>query len=128
MGRVDDAVKVADLAASMAKTPDEQTAALALLANAQQYRDYQKQAKERQEAAEKARALCRHPARPQTGPTVRTPGSLPPHTVVLTKHSPRPELLPNRSVIEGTVKGSKCSGLSTLELALNSSTGRASAL
>ena len=56
MGRVDDAVKVADLAASMAKTPDEQAAALAVLAQAEQYRAYQKQMQERQEATEKARA------------------------------------------------------------------------
>lgn len=120
MGRVDDAVEVAQRAAATAQTPDEHTAALALLANAQEYRNDQKQAKVRQEAAEKARALA--PREAANGNSADA-GSLPPHTVVLTKHSPRPELLPSRSVIEGTVKGSKCSGLSTLELALNSSTG-----
>ncbi|HME01011.1 MAG TPA: DUF1570 domain-containing protein [Terriglobia bacterium] len=56
LGRVDDAVKVADRAASMAKTPDEQAAALAVLSNAQQYRNYQKEMKEQQEAAKKAQA------------------------------------------------------------------------
>ena len=56
MGRADDAVNVADRAASMAKTPDEQAAVLAVLSSAQQYRNYQKQAKEQKEAAEKAQA------------------------------------------------------------------------
>jgi tetratricopeptide (TPR) repeat protein len=120
MGRVADAVEVAERAATTAQTPDEHTAALAVLANAQEYRNDQKQAKVRQEAAEKARALA--PREAANGSNVDA-DSFPPNTVVLVKHSPRPELLPSRSVVEGTIKGSKCSGLSTLELALSSSTG-----
>jgi len=38
MGRADDAVKMADLAASMATTPEEQDATRAVLSEAEQFR------------------------------------------------------------------------------------------
>lgn len=54
MGRTDDAVKLANLAAAMAKTPEEQAEALATLASARQFQAYQKQVQEQQESFQKA--------------------------------------------------------------------------
>jgi Tfp pilus assembly protein PilF len=130
MGRVDDAVRVATLAASMAKTPQEQAAALAVLSNAQQFQNYQKQMKEQQEAAAKTRAQIAgsdegNPPvlRQRVEATTTGASSLPPNRVAPAEAPPRPELLTNRRVVEGTIRDSKCSGTSTLELTFSSSTG-----
>ena len=139
MGRVDDAIKVAEHAASMAKTPEEQTAALALLAHAQQHRDYEQRRKEQEEAAAKAGAeIAASQAReasqrgqsagptptPNEGDATSASANLPPRYVVVpAQHSPRPQLLPNARAVEGTIKDSKCSGASTLEITFTSPTG-----
>jgi len=53
MGQGDNAVRVAMLISTMAKTPEEQTAASEALANAQQFQESQKKAKEFEEAYKK---------------------------------------------------------------------------
>ena len=111
MGRVDDAIRVAGLAASMAKTTEEQSEALAFLSQAHQYRDYQKQMQERQEAAEKRRVEM----------AARGANPPPPDTVALPEHPPRPPLLPDRRVAEGTIADGRCSR-ATLEITFHSAT------
>jgi tetratricopeptide (TPR) repeat protein len=54
MGRGDDAVRAAKLAASMAKTPDEQAEAAEVLSLAEQYQENMKRVKEQEEAFKKA--------------------------------------------------------------------------
>jgi hypothetical protein len=136
MGRVDDAVRVADHTASMARTPDEQAAARAVLAETEQYRSYQNQLKERQDAKEKAQAevaavgMGSNQASDATKPPVlqhrdnaTTAGATSsPIDFVPPPHPPRPELLPSRQMAEGTVKDSNCIG-ATLEITLSSSHG-----
>jgi len=159
MGRGDDAVNVANFTAAMAKTVEEQAAALAVLSQAQQYQSYLKQVKERQEAAEKARAeyaarqasetnrrdqlsepaltsnetgAGNHQGSEESHPPVlrhrdeaSTPGSNPPsiEVGVSAEHPQRPQLLNNRQVVEGTIRDARCSGPSTLELTISSSSG-----
>ena len=159
MGRPDDAVKVAERAVAMARTPDEHAQALAALSNAQQYRNYQKQMKEQQNAAAKVQAEIdvsqageTRPNDKATSPVItsnevgtvdnqRSDGrgppvlrhrdeaatggssSSPPDKAGPGGYPQRPPVLPSRQVAEGTIKDSKCSGPSTLELTLSSSAG-----
>ena len=120
MGRVDDAIKVATRAADMAKTPDERAEAQTVLANAQQYRDFRKQMQEQQDtegtpATPPAEAAgSSSPAKPTSSPAKPTSSE---------EHSPRPTVLPERRVAQGTIVRSNCPAPSTLELILNSSAG-----
>jgi tetratricopeptide (TPR) repeat protein len=82
MDRVDDAVRVARLAASMAKTPEEKAQVQTILTSIQQYQDFQRQLKEREQAARKAQA----PADQQ----MSSPAA------VVSPHPERPELLATR--------------------------------
>jgi tetratricopeptide (TPR) repeat protein len=132
MGRVDDAIRVADRAASMAKTPGEQSAAMAVISNAQRHRDYLDQMKEHQEAAGRVRATtARTNPDPGSPPMLRhrddsTSASvdLPPGGIVVRPKPPeRPPLLPVSRVAEGTIKDIRCSGGITLEITFSSSAG-----
>jgi tetratricopeptide (TPR) repeat protein len=151
MGRIDDAVRVATAAAAMAKTPEEQAKALAVLSNAQQYQEFQKRVREREEALKKAHAEAlaaesSHPSQSEQagppgqeasapGPDAGPPqlrhrnealsGESPmiPANAALSAHPARPELLPIRQVAEGTIKDAKCSGGLTLEITFDSTTG-----
>lgn len=55
MGRTDDALRVATLAASMAKTPEESAEAQSTLNSVRQFQEYQRHMKEQEEAVKKAR-------------------------------------------------------------------------
>jgi hypothetical protein len=150
MGRGDDAVRVAKTAASMAKTPEEQTEALAALANAQQFQDYQKKVKEQKEAFRKAQSEAVGASQPsqseQPGPAIQAvsgsgqastePPKLahrdeavtgdklrPSPAVPLSVHAPRSEVLASRKVAEGTIEDAKCSYPTTLEITLDSTAG-----
>ena len=150
MGRGDDAVRVAKLAASMAKTPEEQAEALAALSNAQQYQEYEKKVKEQEEAFSKAQSEATTVGASQTSqseqpspasqggsgsgqpstepPKLRhrdevLPGDKPMMSAPVVVHAPRPELLASRKVAEGTISEAKCSGVSTLEITLDSTAG-----
>jgi len=152
MGRGDDAVRVAKIAASMAKTPEEQANALAALSSAQQYQDYQKKVKEQEEAfkkeeSEAAAVEASHAGHSEQAspagqavsgsgqastspPKLRRRDEAPPGdklmlspTDMLSVHPPRPELLAIRRVAEGTIEDAKCSGTSTLEITLGSTAG-----
>jgi hypothetical protein len=138
MGRGDDAVRVTEFAASMAKTPEEKAQASAALLNAQRYQEQQNAlSKAQSEAAARAANPTGPSERPGTTgqasaepPKLRnrdetlpgnqlTPSSAPPPSV----HVPRPELLASRWVAEGIVSEAKCSGASTLEITLKSKSG-----
>jgi hypothetical protein len=152
MGRGDDAVRVAKLAASMAKTPEEQADALAALSSAQQYEDFQKKLKEQEEAFRKAQSeaaavrasqasQAEQPARASQAVSGPSQASAEPPTLAhrdevvpgdkltlspaaaLSVHAPRPELLARRKVAEGTIEDAKCSRPTTLEITLHSTAG-----
>jgi tetratricopeptide (TPR) repeat protein len=152
MGRGDDAVRVAKIAASMARTPEEQADALVALSNAQQYQEQQKKVKEQEEAFRRAQSEAAAVEASQAGqseqaspasqavsgsgqastnpPTLRHRDEAPPGNrpmlspaLALSVHPPRPELLAIRKVAEGIIEEAKCSGASTLEITLNSTAG-----
>jgi len=152
MGRGDDAVRVAKIAASMAKTPEEQADALAALSNAQAYQEQQTKVKEHQEGLRKAQSEAAaveashsgqseqaSPARQAVSgsgqastnpPKLRHRDEAPPGEKLmlspaeaLSVHPPRPELLESRKLAEGTIEEAKCSGPSTLEITLASAVG-----
>jgi tetratricopeptide (TPR) repeat protein len=152
MGRGDDAVRVAKTTASMAKTPEEQADALAALANAQQYQDFQKKLKVQEEAFRKAQSEAAAVEASHAGqseqaspasqavsgsgqastnpPTLRHRDEVPPGNrpmlspaPALSVRPPRPELLTIRKVAEGIIEEAKCSGASTLEITLDSTAG-----
>ena len=56
MGRGEDAVRVAEIASGMAKTLEEKSEALTVLSNVHQFLEYQKRAKEQEEAFRKAQS------------------------------------------------------------------------
>ena len=136
LGRVDDAVRVADLASSMARTPEEQSAALSVLMNAEQYRDFQKQVEERRLAVEKRNAeLAAMPATPPSdsaepedthAPVLRRRDGEPagrgvPLSIPV-QHPTHPEVLSTLRLAEGTIKTSVCNGPS-LDFTLISNSG-----
>jgi len=152
MGRGDDAVRVAKLAASMAKTPEEQAEALTALQMAQQYQEREMRLKEQEEAIRKAQAEAAAAEASQTSQPEEQPGPAsrrssdsgqasaePPKLrhrdealsgerpvlspAALRVHAPRPELQAMRKVAEGTIEDARCSGVSTLEITLDSSAG-----
>ncbi len=151
MGRAEAAVMVAQRAAAMAKTPEEQAEASSVLANAQQYQAFQKNAQAQQEAFKKAQAeeaaveakLREKSDRPSpsseapsasgqdsTNPQPLRPrdqaiaaNTQPPSPAAKSVRPPRPELLPGRSVAEGIIREAQCSGGTTLELTLDSPDG-----
>ena len=152
MGRGDDAVRVTNLAASMAKTPEEQAEALAALTRAQQFQEFENKVKEQEEAVRKAQSEAAASGASQTSqPEPTGPASQevsgssqastePPKlrhrdeaprddklmlspASALSAHPPRPELLASRMVAEGTIEEAKCSGALTLEITLDSTEG-----
>ncbi len=151
MGRAEAAVVVAQRAAAMAKTPEEQAEASAVLANAQQFQEYQKNVQAQQEAFKKAQAeeaaldarlkeqadrssasseASSASAEDSTSPqplrrrNEALAGNPPGSSVVYRSvHAPRQELLPGRSVVDGTIKEAKCPGPTTLELTLDTPDG-----
>ena len=153
MGQYDNAVRVAKIAAAMAKTIEDENAALAIVSNVQQRQEYEKKSQEQVEALrkEQAEAIAARAGAPRqaekvspptqediaSGPDSGQPPALrhrdgtsdgngpavPVRGVALTAHPLRPELLPIRRVVEGTIKNVMCIGGSTLEMTL-SSTGR----
>jgi hypothetical protein len=150
MNRTDDAVRVAQLAVGMAKTPAEQVEAESVLMNAQQYQGFQQQAQERAEAFKKEQAnvvtaspssqpdLSNTPARQPSAPDQNSdhppvlqhrdasaPAASPrlPAAAVVDTHPARPELLPTRKALQGTIAEATCHSVSTLEIALSTPTG-----
>jgi tetratricopeptide (TPR) repeat protein len=146
MERYDDAVRVATNAVSMAKTMEEQRQALEILSNARDYRAVQERTKE-QEQNSRVRAAAGVPSPSESAnppreavstsdldsakpPVLRhhddapvdsglTPSPGAPSSV----HPPRPELLPGRKVVEGTIKDVNCAAGLTLEITLSSGGG-----
>jgi tetratricopeptide (TPR) repeat protein len=149
VGRTDDAITVAKVAATMAKTLGEQAQAQAFISNAQQHKEFLERAKEQEGAFKKAQAnaTASNPGQntpagtlTQEGPAPGQESAQPPllrHRdealggntpdaspgAVLRPHPSRPELLPARQVAEGTIKDAKCSGRTTLEFTLDSRNG-----
>jgi tetratricopeptide (TPR) repeat protein len=150
VGRVNDAITVAKVAATMAKTPGEQAEAQAFISNAQQHKEFLERAKEQEEAFKKAQAnatASSHPGQDIPTGTLSQEGSAPGQESAqppvlrhrdealggntanaspgdaLSPHAPRPELLPARQVAEGTIKDAKCPGGTTLEFTLDSRNG-----
>jgi tetratricopeptide (TPR) repeat protein len=148
MDRFDDAVRVATIAVSMAKTMQEQRQALGVLSTAREYQAEQERAK-KQEEDFKARATAGGAAAGMASPSeaanpsreaVSTPdldSAKPPvlrhyddapeggsaissPSAPSRAHPPRPELLPSRRVVEGTVKDVRCAAGLTLEITLSS--------
>jgi tetratricopeptide (TPR) repeat protein len=144
MGRVDDAIRVARIATGMAKTMEEESEAAAVLSNAEQYQEFQKRAKEREEAFKRAQAEAAAGASvPNQGEsagslseraaTTDQASSIPPvlrhrddsslgagtalaSGAEVGAHAARPELSPERKVAQGTIQEVSCYGASTLEL------------
>jgi tetratricopeptide (TPR) repeat protein len=149
MGQFDNALRVAKIAASMAKTVEEESQALNVISRVQQRQEFEERRQTRLEAIQKAQAdaaaagMLRPPeAEPGPAsppdregdsgqpPVLRHRNEAPdgngpavPVHVLSSAHSPRPELLPIRQVAEGTIEDVKCSGASTLEMTLASSSG-----
>jgi len=152
MGRGDDAVRVAKLAASMAKTPEEQANALTALQMAEQFQEQQKNMKAQEDTFRRAQAEAATARANQTSqaeqpspasqgasgsaeasagpPKLRhrdeaLPGQKPmlSPAAALSVHAPRPELLAVRKVAEGTIEEAECSGGSTLEITLDTTAG-----
>jgi len=138
LGRGEDAVRVAKLAASMAKTPEEQTEALAALSNAEHFVESQGKVKDQVEALKKqlseaeAAETCQTPTRVETGAAnqegsdshqVEGEPPTPSSTSSLGGPAPRPEVVETLKEVAGTIQDVKCSGASTLEITLRSSAG-----
>lgn len=144
MDRVDDAVRVTEFAASMAKTPAEKAETSAALLNAQRHQQYQKKVKEQQDAFNKvqseaaalgankksqseqpstaAQAVSGSGQAPIEPPKLRRREELLP-VAAMDAHAPRPELLSDRKMAEGIIEDAKCSSTSTLEVTLKSKAG-----
>jgi tetratricopeptide (TPR) repeat protein len=145
MNHADDALRVATLAASMAKTPQEWAEAQSALDSARHLQDYQRRAQERQEALQKTPAEADEdaesmPAREAPAPgehaapeEIRPPvlqhrggetgsGVLVPDTQA-SAPPPRPELLPGRAEVDGKIIDSRCTNSITLDLTIVSPAG-----
>ena len=144
MGRADDAVRVARIATTMAKTMEEESEAAAVLSNLEQYQEFLKRTKEREEAFKQAQAEAAAgasvPSQPATAgslsergavndqaatnpPVLRHRDDSPPgaETALASgtevgAHPPRPELSPERKIAQGIIREVSCYGASTLEL------------
>jgi tetratricopeptide (TPR) repeat protein len=148
MERTDDALRVATLAAPMAKTPEEWTETQSTLESIRRFQEYQRHVKEQQEAVRKARNEAARPTgtalASQTAPALGARSldeeNQPPplrHRDAATADRPsepglelaatspyeRPEVLARHEAAEGIITESKCSGRATLELTLASSAG-----
>ena len=147
MDRTDDAVRVATLATSMAKSPEEALEAESTLDRVRQIQENKRRAQEREEAFQKAPTEAvedpehlpprEAPAPGENSPEVETnppvlqhrgegtatgPGSLAPATE--TQGPPqRPELLPGSAEAEGRITQTACPGRATLELTVATPTG-----
>ncbi len=149
MGRGDDALRVATLAASLAKTPTEWSEAQEALLSAQRLHDYQQSIREREEGGKTAlgqgpgivrvdqtsvggrpSAEAKSPGAELQPPVLRhrdvgatnIPANPPPGALSPTPRE-RPELLPHRDVVDGVVTDTRCPDSVTLELTLTSRAG-----
>jgi tetratricopeptide (TPR) repeat protein len=144
MGRDDDAVRVAEFAVSMAKTPDEQREAVADLAMARQHQEQRKRMKEEVESFYKAQndAAARRASQETRGqagaggshsisgsgvdsgpPTLRPQDETAPDSESETSdHPERPELELTPRLAEGVIEKAECSG-STIEVTVKNSSG-----
>jgi len=120
MDRANDAVKVAERAEGMARTPAEHDMARQALANAKDLQNFQRQARERQEAAAKAQAALGGDKGPGSNPGAESPA---PPPILPPEHPARPALMPGERVVDGRIRDARCSGDSTLNLSMVSSDG-----
>ncbi len=147
MDHTDDALRVATLATSMARTPEEWSEVQSTLDRVRQIQENKRRAQEQQEALQKAPTEAAEdqehmppreaPAPGEESPTEETnppvlqhrregtvtgPGGLAPGAQ--TPGPPqRPELLPGIAEAEGTITQSECPGRATLELTVTTEAG-----
>jgi hypothetical protein len=148
MDRADDALHVAEFAASMAKTPADLAGARAMVSNVQKYQESKRRSQEEQEAFKKSQEeaagqpmagsmtadtrssganSCPDPTQPpvlrhREDAVVSGPAVVTPAGEALVS-SPRPELLTRVEVADGAITEVECKGGATLELTVASPSG-----